>query len=136
MLGDWYQWYAEGKYYYYQVSVETFKEDTTNFEPIPLTPEILKKNGFKEEVREKDPTFPYSAFILDENEYHIEITWYDSHDIYEPYTGQFMGGVPEVWTLEVNNKRGNVDIEYSNKMYVHDLQHALKLCGIEKEIIL
>lgn len=103
------------------------------YSPIPLTPEILEKNGFAEEVREGDPTFPYSAFILDGDDYHIEITWYDSHDRYEPNTGQFLGGVPEVWVLEVYRKGGNVDIE-GNKIYVHDLQHALKLCKIDKEI--
>lgn len=108
-------------------------EKLENIEPIPITPEILEKNGFEEEVREGDPTFPYSAFILDGDDYRIEITWYDSHDRYEPNTGQFLGGVPEVWAIEVNSKRSNVDIE-RNKMYVHELQHALRLCGITKEI--
>ena len=50
MIGDWYKWYADGKYYYYQVVSPTFQlDDSTisNFEPISLTKEILLENGFK-----------------------------------------------------------------------------------------
>ena len=148
-IGDWVNvpnYYWDGRPYTGQVNGITKKHGTyylqfgsalsaeiDRCQPIPITKEILEKNGFEEEVREGDPTFPYSAFILDGDDYHIEITWYDSHDRYEPNTGQFLGGVPEVWAIEVNSKRSNVDIERS-KMYVHELQHALRLCGITKEI--
>ena len=118
--------------YYLQFGSALYAE-IDRCEPIPITPEILEKNGFVEEVREGDPTFPYSAFILDGEDYQIEITWYDSHDRYEPNTGQFLSGVPEVWTLEVIRKGDCVDIERS-KMYLHELQHALRLCGINKTI--
>ena len=49
MIGFWYKWYAENKYYYLQVTSDTFKfsDDTiANFEPIELTPEILEQNGW------------------------------------------------------------------------------------------
>lgn len=47
MIGDWYYLESEGKMYPYQVTAEDFvKGETPNFQPIPLTPEILKKNGF------------------------------------------------------------------------------------------
>ena len=47
MINDCYQWYAEGKYYYHQVKAEDFVKDyVKNFEPIQLTSEILKLNGF------------------------------------------------------------------------------------------
>lgn len=74
---------------------------TKMFEPIPLTAEILEKNGFNE---------------------------------------TFWGGE---WT---NNKVDFILIEHSDGFRVidtnivlsgvHQLQHALRLCGINKEIIL
>jgi hypothetical protein len=103
--------------------------------PIPLTPEILEKNGFITEEREGDPTFPYLAFIIENDEYRIEITWYDSHDVYEPNTGEYLHGAPEVWNMEILGKCGNYDFG-KNKLYLHEFQHALKLCGIEKNIII
>ena len=46
-LGNWYQWYAEGKYYYGQIQAKDFVSDyILNFEPIPLSEEVLLKCGF------------------------------------------------------------------------------------------
>jgi hypothetical protein len=44
-IGNWYRWYAEGKYYEYQVIQSDFSNDCNflNFEPIPLTEEWLEK---------------------------------------------------------------------------------------------
>ena len=74
------------------------------FEPIPLTREILVKNGFD---------FERHAFPEDE------------HFALEIYIDD---GVR--WTVNC--------YEYDILLleYVHQLQHALKLCGIEKEITL
>lgn len=87
----------------------TFAKD---FEPIPLTAEILEKNGFVKVKREWS-----SYWYLDFDEtIHIEITdkkilnvWmdYDGND-YDQYSDYCMP-VPE---------------------YVHELQHALRLCGL------
>lgn len=66
--------------------------------PIPLTDEILEKNGFK-----------------------------------EGWTECFKG-----YNL-MKSSRGYYSIEdhcLIELRYVHELQHALKLCGIEKEIVL
>ena len=84
-----------------------FHEDT--IEPIPLTEEILKANGFEEHVGEKGAygvtTAPY--FKRD-----------DSPEV-------FCDGHPfAVWFDEP------VDIKY-----VHQLQHVLRLYGAEKELI-
>ena len=140
MLGDWFKTtYPNGVAYrkvtsIYENGYVSCKECVTNaIEPIPLTPEILVKNGVEEEIREGDTTVPYSAFILDEKENHFEITWYDSHDKYEPNTGEYLGGVPEVWTCELSVKGNYIDIQ-RNKLYVHQLQHALRLCGVDKNI--
>jgi hypothetical protein len=72
--------------------------------PIPLTPEILEKNGFR----------------------------------LDTYSGEFMSG--KWWTRNdfvihesMNDSIGKNNFSYK---YVHQLQHALRLCGIEKEIIL
>lgn len=52
MIGFWYRWYVENKYYYLQVTSDTFKlsdEIISNFEPVELTPEILEKNGWRKD---------------------------------------------------------------------------------------
>jgi hypothetical protein len=75
-----------------------------NVEPIPLTPKILEKN-------EIDTVFKtrYKGFYL---EYHTEV-------------GMIM--------LYVYNN-GSFQPTGICFKYVHQLQHALRLCGIEKEI--
>ena len=78
-----------------------------DFQPIPLTPEILKKNGF-------EPTSAQSEMLL-------------------------QGEGQEVW---LNNHGENFWANIKNDKYyfegyvkcVHELQHALRLCGIEKEV--
>ena len=80
-------------------------------EPIPLTPEILEKNGFV--LKEKEMGM-YGVNIAPH---------YTRDDV--PFE-VFCDGDPfAIWF------QGPVNIEY-----VHQLQHALRLCGIEKEIIL
>lgn len=74
------------------------------FEPIPLTTEILEKNGFEE----------FDGWrILDMDD--VEIRW--------------IGTI-----LEISGSHGNMELP--NVQCVHELQHALRLCGIEKEIVL
>lgn len=88
-------------------------------EPIPLTPEILEKNEFKK-----------FDFLHIEGQY--QWTWWENTLI-----------SATLWCRELNNdtKDGMVlKIEAPNFSlclkvnYVHELQHALILCGIEKEI--
>ena len=88
-------------------------------EPIPLTPEILEKNGFVEnrgvtswkfETDREDLIDIYGV-----KDYHLSINIEDTHGSGKGYR----------WMLS------NLTI-----FYVHQLQHALRLCGIEKEIIL
>ena len=83
--------------------------DCKDLEPIPLTPEILEKNGWSRPkgayyyVLEDNPNFAYIAVNLSER------------------TRIFVAS-----DLLFNMAIGNV----------HELQHALKLCEIEKEIVL
>jgi len=70
--------------------------------PIPLTPEILEKNGFSDDYCNDDLSYAQSC-------------------------GDVIG-------IHINGENGLMDEMYFK--FVHELQHALRLCGIEKEIIL
>lgn len=76
--------------------------------PVPLTDEILKKNGFDYENNVGDVLEYYNYEI-------IYNTW--EH---------------ELRILE--NREQILKIKTFDKMCVHELQHALRLCGIDKEI--
>lgn len=77
-----------------------------DIQPIPLTPKILRKNGFGNEMSK----------YLDGDEIEIELNLDD-------------------WELE--DEDGFLDCCYQKPItYVHELQHALRLCGIDKEIVL
>lgn len=90
-------------------------------EPIPLTPEILEKNGFNDA--------PFAAgervrFVVLCEEYRINyyfnINWFS---IYK--------------NVAVNDSDYPVFIcAFEERIkYIHELQHALRLCKIEKEIV-
>lgn len=72
-------------------------------EPIPLTPEILEKNGWE-----------WNGELWVTDDFLIE-NGYDYHN-------RFWWSIFNSPLLPINS--------------VHELQHALKLCGIEKEITL
>ena len=76
-----------------------------NFEPIPLTPEILEKNGISK-TYESDEYSVYKG---------------EGFNVTEYYT--------ELWEFE--RPRNRLIIRD-----VHQLQHALRLAGVEKEIII
>lgn len=116
MIGDWVEFtQPDGQEFYAQV--EALNDDGTFAEsgyfadnmvnPIPLTDEILAKNGF---VKNNDHRVLYvhrNAFCgfalgLDADDYGWHLT---------------------------DNKFVDID-------NVHDLQHLLRLCGVEKEIVL
>ena len=121
MIGDWVL--LEGtpakivgvEIYCSNLYVQTNLKDawyTSNFvEPIPLTKEILEKNEFK-----KDFELKGCYWRPDCRKYCIvkEIeTWY--------FAFRHMGG-------------GHICISECN--YVHELQHALRLCKVDKAIVL
>lgn len=110
MIGDWYYWEAESKKYPMQVTKDTFRlsdEDISNFQPIPLTPKILKKNGLIN--HHNGSYFKEDKYLL------LEIS--SSKD-----------GI--VWTIDFH------EYDILKLEYVHQLQHALRLCRIDKEITL
>ena len=79
-------------------------------EPIEITPEILEKNGFYEDG---------DGVYGDDNSYFIPI-----------YSSGFDTGT---WETHIEPTEGIGDF-YGELKYVHQLQNALTLCGINKEI--
>lgn len=78
--------------------------DCEDIEPIPLTAEILEKNGFV--FREDDDTI-YGEYYL-HNQSTFAIKMFNGYLV-----GTCMGE----------------DLEFN---YVHELQHVLRLCGLDK----
>ena len=85
------------------VALSKGAKDINMIEPIPLTLEILEKNGW----------------CLDEID--------GSYRHYD--NGFWIGGRNAPFGIMVSNL-------YQDINYVHELQHLLKLCGINKEIVL
>jgi len=134
MIGDWVEVVQNGEKHFAQVRmIDGYGDNATanecicdaiyysinEIEPIPLTPEILEKNGF--ELYEQDFT-SHKVYKFGSLDY-IEVD--------EWYMG--VGGYVEYKHFNTTHRF----IHYVFKLYyVHELQHALKLCGIEKEIVL
>lgn len=110
MIGDWFHNnYTNENYqvwptFFSQVTNSGRRLDATfediNITPIPLTPEILEKNGFVKESKQNFGNNLQYCILTDG-------LWID-------ISGE-------------NFFEGKLE-------YVHQLQHALKLCGIEKII--
>ncbi len=122
MIGDWVQ-HGEGVCKVVSIAgrgiffEDSISEGVATFDminPIPLTPEILEKNGFSGEG--------YNMGIVGFSVEPIP----DEKDGYEVF----------IWTdMCLQIKHGFTHFKKYIK-YVHELQHALRICGIEKEITL
>lgn len=101
-----------------------------NVEPIPLTQEILEKNGFKQMPGTK--YFPSTSHVWINKERFGTIMIQVS--IYE----KPVNGVKVLTKIDTPclNHGGVNSIHNCNINYVHELQNAIRLCCIEKEIIL
>ena len=125
MIGDWVDRFGKPPYYKVlainscttEVTIAQSEEDEETMricwedklDPISLTPEILENNGFVE-LRDKCCKWEYAKDI------------YINADFTEK----------EPWTHINNGYYSAIPV----CRYVHELQHALKLCGINKEIVL
>ena len=101
------------------------KEDSPLFrivDPIPLTPEILEKNGFNEPPLEIQKRV---RFVVLCEEYQIKYSfnsyWFS---IYKNAAAHAIGYPTFICAFQERIK------------YVHELQHALRLCKVDKEIVL
>ena len=77
-------------------------------DPIPLTPEILEKNGFRKLV-----TYGTEKWIYGD----IRMNIYSSNGC---------------WRFCADTKRNENSVIYIH--FIHELQHALRLCKIDKEL--
>ena len=88
-------------------------------DPIPLTPEILEKNGFEK--------LDFSHFQIGDRRLVLDAD------------GRWDGPLSWHWVvteMDTNAKGQPVVLDYyvATINYVHELQHCLKLVGIDKEI--
>ena len=88
--------------------------------PIPLTSEILKKNGFTKKTQFIDWSEKI-IYTINEDFYIIE-----NYFEFDKFT---------LCKLYKDSDEGTIVIYITRVDNVHELQHALKLCGIDKEII-
>ena len=106
-----------------QITREMFNKELVvwndRFEPIPLTPEILKKNGFVNSYIDlslnKDSVYKYNHFYTGNS----VIVDMESNKLIVKYEN-------DIW----------MNLPYNRTIYVHELQHVLKHCDIKKEIII
>ena len=87
-----------------------------NLIPIPLTKEIFEKNGF-EKLRE-------SRFLLEDLEDNYWVKFY-------PKDTNYTCGAYDYIDIDC----GCLSIREMPIKFVHELQNALRLCGITREII-
>ena len=90
-----------------------------DIQPIPLTPEILEKNGFEK--------LDFSHFQIGDRRLVLDAD------------GRWDGPLSWHWVvteMDTNAKGQPVVLDYyvATINYVHELQHCLKLVGIDKEI--
>ena len=134
MIGDWvYGLYPNGKRYANPFCISAVDTYPTNrsprivtvggygfqsehLEPIPLTAEILEKNGFEIVGREKYFLVPGDPSLAIKRE-----------PIIGAHGNSFLIG----HFFEKKDFRWFIELAY-----IHELQHALRLCGIEKEIVI
>lgn len=96
--------------------------------PIPMTTGILRKNGFAK-IGDYDTHLNFILSFIHDDDDDIIIVEYRIYK--EPICG-----VNTLLRCEVNFKGGVDKIHSCHIEYLHELQHALRLCGIEKTITL
>lgn len=136
MIGDWLCYEGEhniqvkgidfppnGNSAYISFGAEFYHCD--DFSPIPLTTEILEKNGFKiEEEYDK---------IYDTHNYYATLNCVDSKKRNVEVNYSTFSNEITIFCHDRQNILLYCNLETQIK-HVHELQHALRLCGIEKEI--
>ena len=144
MIGDWVSYNGELlKIYEFKHKYAYFGDGhplngilIDEIEPIPLTPEILEKNGWEVSRRKIDRSGRYVLIRpLKEKEWGLVAT--DDRTIID-----FSIGCEEISDvgLKVSLFFCELTVKFGGRIdrvsYVHELQHALRLCGIDKEITL
>lgn len=110
MIGDWVKM-PSGLPEIRQIKYPSEIDDADFYEPIPLTEEILEQNGFVRHDKHE-----YS--VTGSNYNYLKVRCYA--DTYFEIGNAF-------------DEEGELQA-FADIQYVHELQHALKLCGIDKNI--
>ena len=93
-------------------------------EGAPITPEILEVNGFDKKWHDRS-----RCVIFDPKNDHVTSIVYNHHNA--------TISIDDLPFNKVNKEnQRNQKIEALGCRYVHELQHAMRLCGIDKEIVL
>ena len=124
MIGDWVKFpNSDLPHQVYAVQGKSLKIDkqywhkADKLQPIPLTAEILEKNGF-EHHRIFDGGSMEENWKFYDDYYDIKVyEWSDS-----------------IWVYRYEGTEMDIPHEQIVISYVNELQHALKKCGIKKEI--
>lgn len=95
-----------------------YTDDEKKVLPVPLTAEILEKNGF-----ETEKAYYGFVYVYDDDDRSLRI-------VFHPKESNYTRGAYSYIHIDC----GCVTIEELPIYYVHELQHALQLCGVEKEI--
>lgn len=101
-----YQFYRITKNHECHMDVNEILNFNSDIEPIPLTEEILKANGFESDN--------YGYFVVESQDIHFWIIRYCEEDGCKHFSGHWVIG--EIIPID----------------YVHELQHALRLCGLNE----
>ena len=103
-----------------------FEDDDVQPEGIPITPEILKKNDW------------YWGLTSDEEDFESCVMGtYDPHWVYDEGAGEISLFFPkdtDGGVLKIDDQGFNRHLEFvwCDTLYVHELQHALRLCGLNE----
>ena len=140
MVGDWvtdnhgFQWQitSVGDDYTYatfegnECDPWEFDDKDDQPEPIPLTPEILEKNDW------------YWGLTSDEKNFKSCVMGaFEPHWVYDKGAGEislYFDKDTDGGALRIADQRFNrrLDFFWCDTLYVHELQHALRLCGLDE----
>ena len=96
----------------------------SDLEPIPLTSELLEKNGF-ERVPQPGCANPYH-WMLEKYEEESDGLLFRIKAFNNPFRGMF---------VSIDNPSACETISFGKQIeFVHELQHALRICEIELDI--
>lgn len=98
--------------------------DAGVYQPIPLTAEILEKNGY-ERVPQPECANPYH-WMMEKYEEESKGLLFRIKVFNNPFHGMF---------VSIDNPSACETISFGKQIeFVHELQHAMRLCEIETEI--
>lgn len=131
MIGDWVRFkHSDLVHQIKAISRVSLKVDNGNwyrakvFDPIPITEEILEANGFDKRLHDRTTLVVWKPRNND-----FSLVKYNYH------RATVSISVSPFRRVAPHNEAEQT-IDAIGCMFVHQLQHALRLCGVDKEIIL